>query len=408
MHSVSAGLSSSSGADVDDVTIPLTVKRDQSCQAIDEGTGEPCGETEGLRILDEFRKLYEGRIEKIERESGGESDRVSMKLQIMSDWIKDLGEQNTMLVHTVEDLEQAACNRVKLLEEKLKQSSQIVVDNLTRSSHSEKALNTLSNRVSQLEKDEEYLQQKIEYLQSDIRGLLEVIRRARHQNIWNLDGITFFEIQPEDIPIPDCICSQEQTDTEHIKSLNLQVEQLQENEKKMIRSQLELEGKVADLMTELSVKDETINKYVSRLQCFCEKLKEHAKQANEVISHPMINDDIILTPDILESVLDVKDSENRNLRRQLQDVESKLMVYTYENNMDTSNLQVQLEEKSKKIQQLEDKVARLEKEAVKTQDTLTAEITALEKQNYHANIGNLLKDDLIKEMRKELKEATLE
>lgn len=56
------------------------------------------------------------------------------------------------------------------------------------------------------------------------------------------------------------------------------------------RSQLELEGKVADLMTELSVKDETINKYVSRLQCFCEKLKEHAKQTNEVISHPMIND----------------------------------------------------------------------------------------------------------------------
>lgn len=45
---------------------------------------------------------------------------------------------------------------------------------------------------------------------------------------------------------------------------------------------------------------------------------------------------------------------------------------------------------------------------MKTQDTLTAEITALQKQNYHANIGNLLKDDLIKEMRKELKEATLE
>lgn len=56
------------------------------------------------------------------------------------------------------------------------------------------------------------------------------------------------------------------------------------------RSQLELEGKVADLMTELSVKDETINKYVSRLQCFCEKLKGHAKRTNEVISHPMIND----------------------------------------------------------------------------------------------------------------------
>ncbi|XP_018053849.1 PREDICTED: synaptonemal complex protein 1-like [Atta colombica] len=400
MHSISSSLPSS--MDVSDV--PTLVKRDPDCRTVD-------GETEGLRILDEFRKLYETRIEKIDRESIGDSDRVSMKLQVMSDWIKDLGEQNAMLVHTVEDLEQAACSRVKLLEEKLKQSSQIVVDNLTRSDHSEKALNTLSNRVSQLEKDEEYLQQKIEYLQSDIRGLLEVIRRAHQQNVWSLDGIKFFEIQPEDIPVPDCICNQEQTDTDHIKSLNLQIEQLQKNEKKMIRSQLELEENIADLTTELSIKDDTIKKYVSRLQCFCEKLKEHAKQTNQVITYPLVFDqdcNIILTPDILESVLDAKDRENKNLHRQLQDVESKLMVYTYENNVDSINLQLQLEEKCKKVQQLEDKVIRLEKEAAETKDTLTAEIVALEKQNYHANMGNLLKDDLIKEMRKGLKQTTLE
>lgn len=405
MHSVSSSLPSST----DVSNVPTLVKRDPDCRTAD--VGESCGETEGLRILDEFRKLYESRIEKIDRESIGDSDRVSMKLQVMSDWIKDLGEQNAMLVHTVEDLEQAACSRVNLLEEKLKQSSQMVVDNLTRSDHSEKALNTLSNRVSQLEKDEEYLQQKIEYLQSDIRGLLEVIRRARRQNIWSLEGIKFFEIQPEDIPVLDCICNQEQTDTDHIKSLNLQIEQLQENERKVIRSQLELEGKIADLTTELSIKDDTIKKYVSRLQCFCEKLKEHAKQANQVISYPLAFDqdcNIILTPDILESILDAKDRENKNLHRQLQDVESKLMVYTYENNVDTINLQLQLEEKCKKVQQLEDKVARLEKEAAETKDTLTAEIVALEKQNYHANMGNLLKDDLIKEMRKGLKQTTLE
>ncbi|XP_018398230.1 PREDICTED: myosin-11-like [Cyphomyrmex costatus] len=404
MYSISSNLSSST--DASDVP---TVKRDPDCRTAD--VGEPCGEIEGLRILDEFRKLYESRIEKIDQESIGDSDRVSMKLQVMSNWIKDLGEQNAMLVHTVEDLEQAACSRVKLLDEKLKQSSQMVVDNLTRSDYSEKALNTLSNRVSQLEKDEEYLQQKIEYLQSDIRGLLEVIRRARRQNVWSLEGIKFFEIQPEDIPVPDCICNQEQTDTDHIKSLNLQIEQLQENESKMIRSQLELEGKIADLTTELSIKDDTIKKYVSRLQCFCEKLKEHAKQTNEVINYPLVFDqdsNIILTPDILESVLDAKDRENKNLLRQLQDVESKLIVYSYENNVDTVNLQLQLEEKCKKVQQLEDKISRLEKEAAETKDTLTAEIVALEKQNYHANMGNLLKDDLIKEMRKELKQTTLE
>lgn len=54
------------------------------------------------------------------------------------------------------------------------------------------------------------------------------------------------------------------------------------------RCQLELEGKIADLTTELSVKDDSIKKYVSRLQCFYEKLKEHAKQANQIINHPLI------------------------------------------------------------------------------------------------------------------------
>lgn len=75
MHSVSASLPSST--DVSQVPTPL-VKRDQDCRTADVGTGMPCGETNGLRILDEFRKLYESRIEKIDRESGDESDRISV------------------------------------------------------------------------------------------------------------------------------------------------------------------------------------------------------------------------------------------------------------------------------------------------------------------------------------------
>lgn len=56
--------------------VPTLVKRDPDCRTAD--VGESCGETEGLRILDEFRKLYESRIEKIDRESIGDSDRVSV------------------------------------------------------------------------------------------------------------------------------------------------------------------------------------------------------------------------------------------------------------------------------------------------------------------------------------------
>lgn len=54
---------------------------------------------------------------------------------------------------------------------------------------------------------------------------------------------------------------------------------------------MELERKIEDLKTELLVKDETMKKYVSRLQCFYEKLKEHTKQSNQVNTCPMIASD---------------------------------------------------------------------------------------------------------------------
>lgn len=72
MHSIATNLSSSAG--VNDVS--MLVKQNQNCQATNMSAGKPCGE--GLRILDDFRKLYESRIEKIEKEPGGESDRVSV------------------------------------------------------------------------------------------------------------------------------------------------------------------------------------------------------------------------------------------------------------------------------------------------------------------------------------------
>ncbi|XP_025157835.1 centromere protein F isoform X2 [Harpegnathos saltator] len=408
MDSISASLSDST-----DMDVSTLVKQDQNYKAINS-TGELCGETEGLRILDEFRKLYESRIKKIDGESRGEFDRVSAKLQIMSDWIKDLGDQNTMLVQTVQDLEQAACSRVKLLEEKLKKSSQIVEDNLIGSNHSEEALNILSNRVDKLQKDEKFLVRKIECLQSDIRGLLELIRRACCQNIWSLEGITFFEIQPKDIPLQslDCICNQEQIEHEQVKSLNLEIERLQENEKKMIRTKVELEGKIEDLKTKSSVKDETLKRYVSRLQSFCEKLREHSKQTSQVINYPLtiISDqdcDIMLTPDILESVLIAKDTENKNLYRQLQEVESKFMVHTHKSNIEANNLQRQLEEECKKVQQLQTEVTRLEEEVAGTRNVM-AKIVTLKNENCHANIGNSLRNDVIKEICKELKKTTLE
>lgn len=55
----------------------------------------------------------------------------------------------------------------------------------------------------------------------------------------------------------------------------------------LFRSKVELEGKIEDLKTKLSVKDETLKIYVSKLQSSCEKLKEHSKQTGQVINHSL-------------------------------------------------------------------------------------------------------------------------
>nr|XP_033333678.1 putative leucine-rich repeat-containing protein DDB_G0290503 [Megalopta genalis] len=265
---------------------------DHNCTAIDKTTGKTCGELESLKIIDEFQKLYESRIQNVDQEIDNEFDRVITKLEISREWIKNLREQNVMLVQIVEDLEHAACNRVKLLKQKLKQSSIIVSENLTKSGYTEKTINTLTHRVSNLQKEEEYMRHRIEFLQNDIKELLELIRRASQENRWNLDGLKFIEIQPTDIPAPlDCSCGQEEINQTRIQSLRLQIEQLQENENKMVGYQKELEEKLADLTKKLETKEDTIDKFLIKNQNFADNVRKFTQIENETTCNSILTND---------------------------------------------------------------------------------------------------------------------
>ncbi|XP_076246079.1 uncharacterized protein LOC143186345 isoform X3 [Calliopsis andreniformis] len=272
--------------------ISILMDEDRNCTAFDETTGELCGESDSLKIINKFQKLYETRIQNVDQEFENKFDQVCVKLEISKEWIKNLKEQNIMLVQTVEDLEQAACNKVKLLEQKLKHSSMLVSENLTNSNETEKTIHLLSKRVSDLENDEKYMRQRIEFLQSDIRGLLELIRRAAQENRWNLDNIKFCEIRPSDIPIPiDCTCDQEETNKNLMLSLKLQNEQFQEKEKNMIIYQKELENEVANLNRKLEAKEDIIQKYVTQLQSFNDNFKKHTKSADQAICNSFTTND---------------------------------------------------------------------------------------------------------------------
>ncbi|XP_043589625.1 protein MLP1-like isoform X7 [Bombus pyrosoma] len=311
---------------------------DCNCTAIDKTIGEFCGETETLRIINEFQKLYETRIENVDREFENEFDQVCMKLEISKEWIKNLKEQNVMLVQVVEDLEQAACNRVKLLEQKLKHSSVLVSGNMSKSMNTEMTIHTLSNRVSILEKDEKYMQQKIEFLQSDIRGLLELIRRAVQENHWNLDDIKFFEIQPSDIPVPtNCTCDQGDISHKKMQSLKLQIKHLQENEKRMIVYQKELEDKLIDLNAKLQTKEDTVKACVSQFQNLSDNLRKHVKFTEQIACSSFIVND-------QEPVDDVKRSRNpTNQQNQILLYLSKVKSFMEQEKEDLFNLKIELE-----------------------------------------------------------------
>jgi len=74
------------------------------------------------------------------------------------------------LITTIEELEREACNRLALLEKKLKTNPS--------KCRSECHVFRLNN---------------------DLKNLLEIIRRAHEDRVWSADGLEFFEIQYSDI-----------------------------------------------------------------------------------------------------------------------------------------------------------------------------------------------------------------
>ncbi|XP_053982143.1 uncharacterized protein LOC128878177 [Hylaeus volcanicus] len=114
--------------------------------------------------------------------------------------------------------------------------------------------------------------------------------------------------------------------------------------------------------------------------------------------------------DIVEDVFIEKDAETRYLQ-------SPLAILTSDASVNLNNLKVQLNEQRKATEEMEQLMANFQKESLEKQDALRAEvldknetivslqkhIAALQEQYRFANIEKQFKEDIIKEMQKELK-----
>ncbi|CAB3231567.1 unnamed protein product [Arctia plantaginis] len=132
-----------------------------------------CKDGPTLAILKDVQRMYEEKMNLIERIGG--SKKLQLQLDVLRAWVNDLVGQNTLLVRAVEDLEAEATT--KLVYERKRQSEV----------------------VSELRSELAAVRRRLARKDSDLRGLVEVLRRLREFDNCTLDGIHFFEITESDI-----------------------------------------------------------------------------------------------------------------------------------------------------------------------------------------------------------------
>jgi len=187
--------------------------------------GGPCREKETLQIIQQFKQLYETKLREIERDDGG-GDNLEAKVCLQRDWIRDLTEQNELLVRAVEELEREARERVIMLETKLQNTARTGSEVMQKYQDTKFSCNL----------DKAF--QKWVYLQNDVRNLLEFIRRVRDEGSWSINGLQFYNVSCKDLygNLVPCNCSGDSYEEENVQDVQENVqknceEQVQPNVK---------------------------------------------------------------------------------------------------------------------------------------------------------------------------------
>jgi hypothetical protein len=74
-------------------------------------------------LLNEFKLLYTNKLKKFEMQEPLNEETAKLKVKTLESYVKDLLEQNDVLVQTIDELEKEANNRVTKLEGRLQKTS---------------------------------------------------------------------------------------------------------------------------------------------------------------------------------------------------------------------------------------------------------------------------------------------
>lgn len=397
--------------------------------------GTVSGGSESLGILEQFQRLYAERLKRLDGDS-------ELAMHTLKSWVHDLTEQNTMLVRTVEDLERELLKRVDLMHEQLQKTSLVIKRNehLAKREKSEIELN---------------LTQQVQLLQDDISSLLGVINQANKQGYWSVDNVKLHTVNKNLLPTSPKRTGQTVTTSDAVKN-NTQnnstgdvdsLKNMLADKDAEIHNLLERIEEMQDIFTLTSkrVKQavEAEQKYMQEIASSCgdvtndlqssvgctnattqereispwveERLKQQQEQVSALISRVR---DLEIDCNMIKAERDMLAGEAKEAcKSNLAQLSSDQSMVNLSKDLETTRQQ--LAEATKQVQILASCVKELEKKNYDTKAALTVEVAEkheqmlelrkevhqLEDQVKNANMQTHFKDNIIREMRNELKIA---
>lgn len=404
------------------------------CRVTDPN-GTLCGESESLGILEQFQRLYAERLKRLDGDS-------ELAMHTLKSWVHDLTEQNTMLVHTVEELERELLKRVDLMHDQLQKTSLVIKRN---------------ERLAKREKSgtEINLRHQVQLLQNDVASLLNVIAQAKEQGYCSVDDVNLHTVSKSQlistspkrsghaIHTPEAAASVLQNST--VGDVDNLRTQLADKDAE-IQSLLERIEEMQDIfsLTSKQVKQavEAEQKSMKEIVANCEPVKINTQPSNATDNEglsPWVQERlkqqqeqvITLMSKIreMETSLNIVKAERDRLaedaQKPLRSQTEHTQAFT-QTSSDPSMIVVskelettheQLREATAQVQSLACKVEELEKKNRETQAALTVEVAEkhdqmlemrreihqLEEQAKNAKLQTHFKEKIIREMRNELK-----
>ncbi|XP_046997393.1 synaptonemal complex protein 1-like isoform X2 [Schistocerca americana] len=351
----------------------------------DNGSVPICSDSRPSEIIAKLQDVYEKILESVDEDA--EVDALKLKVSTLQSWVKDLTEQNMLLVETAEQLEKEAAERVSLLEERIRQTSQAALKYMTKLQDYDSQVQDLAGQKINLVSmtlSQEQLQTRVSNLQNDIKNLLDLIQRAKETGSWDLDNLSFKEVVWDDNFVGTLSVEQPQQYTSAEQKIGNKASVSDFEDKVVIQNYqsqislwkskaLEAEAKIKKLEEDAINKKNTLSdlqqQFAESQTCLDSTLKENEKLCSQIKAHV--------------EQMSLKDKEIEKIKKTILDMERS-------SKDERAALTAEVAEKHDEIRSLTEKNKQLENRC------------------RDANMQTQLKDDIIKQMRKDIKQLKTE